>query len=173
MLRDRHEYPCWTIDVSPGGVAVLGLEKGAIGEPVIAYIDKLGRIEGQVARNFDRCFAIALQLPPAKRERLAQTLAWLVSHRTGGAPDNRERERVRLYGRRTTLTLPDGAKYRAAVIDLSVAGAALDVGAAPAIGTRVLVGRTSGRVARLLPTGIAVEFDTQLSVDDLHEGGTL
>ena len=95
MLSDRREYPCWTKDISPCGVAVLGLQKGLIGEPIIAHFDQLGRIEGAIARNFDSCFAIRMRLAPKKQEKFAQTLGWLVQHRQGGSPDNRIHERVK------------------------------------------------------------------------------
>ena len=45
MLEDRREYPCRTVDISPGGVAFAGLAKGRIGERVVAYLapDRSGR----------------------------------------------------------------------------------------------------------------------------------
>jgi hypothetical protein len=45
MLTDRHEYNCWTIDVSASGIAVLGPIKGTIGERIVAYFDQIGRVE--------------------------------------------------------------------------------------------------------------------------------
>jgi hypothetical protein len=86
MLRNRHEYPCWTINLSPGGIAVLGLEKGLIGERVVAYFNHIGRIEGMIARNFDQCFAVEMRLPAPKREKLSQVLALLVRRHTRGGP---------------------------------------------------------------------------------------
>ena len=38
MLRDRHEYPCATIDVSPMGVAIRGIERGSIGERIVGAV---------------------------------------------------------------------------------------------------------------------------------------
>jgi hypothetical protein len=62
------------------------------------------------------------------------------------------------------LTTPDGKQYRATLIDLSVQGAALNVDAAPPIGSLVTIGRTAARVARHFHKGIAVEFESQLPV---------
>jgi hypothetical protein len=81
MAHDRQEYPCRTINLSPGGIAILSMAKGFIGERVIAYFDYIGRIEGMIVRAFDSCFAVAMQLPAPKRERLTYTIAWLVSQR--------------------------------------------------------------------------------------------
>ena len=44
MLRDGCEYPCWTLDISLSGVAIIGGSKGSVGERVVAYIDHIGRI---------------------------------------------------------------------------------------------------------------------------------
>ena len=169
MLSDRREYPCWTKDISPCGVAVLGLQKGLIGEPIIAHFDQLGRIEGAIARNFDSCFAIKMQLAPKKQENFAQTLGWLVLHRQGGSPDKRIHERVKPYYRRTTMILTeDGNQYRSRLIDLSVLGAAFHVDAAPPIGSSVFLGKTPARVVRCYSTGIAVKFDQPLPEETLE-----
>jgi hypothetical protein len=173
MLRNRHEYPCWTINMSPGGIAVLGLEKGLIGERVVAYFSQIGRIEGMIARNFDNCFAINMQLPTPKCERLTQVLAWLVSHHTRGEPNKRAHERIKPYRRRTALTTPDGRQYLAVLIDVSILGAALNVNAAPPISSPVIIGRTSARVVRHFATGIAVKFDGQLRADTFGEDSRL
>src|ERR1019366_79494 len=94
MLRDRNEYPCRTINISPGGIAILSMAKGLIGERAIAYFDQIGRIEGMIVRNFESCFAVKLQLHALKRERIADTIDWLVNHHTCGVPDNRVHERI-------------------------------------------------------------------------------
>ena len=30
MLRDGQEYPCWTLDISPAGVAIIGDRKSVV-----------------------------------------------------------------------------------------------------------------------------------------------
>jgi hypothetical protein len=82
MLNNRHEFQCWTINVSPGGIAVLGLEKGAIGERVIADFHHIGRVEGLIVRNFDLCFALSLRLRAARTEKIEQVLDWLSNQQT-------------------------------------------------------------------------------------------
>jgi hypothetical protein len=49
-------------------------------------------------------FALALQLGPAKTDKVAQVLAWLAKRQTDGKPDRRAHARVRPYRRRITLT---------------------------------------------------------------------
>jgi hypothetical protein len=37
-----------------------------------------------IARTFKASFAVKLQMPPSKGEKLAEVIAWLVSHQTDG-----------------------------------------------------------------------------------------
>jgi hypothetical protein len=89
MLTDRHEYDCQTIDISSGGVAVLGPIKGAIGERVVAYFDQIGRVEGMIVRHFGTCFAVELRASMLKRDKLDLEIEILVKHRTKGAGNRR------------------------------------------------------------------------------------
>jgi hypothetical protein len=164
MLSDHTEHACWTINISRIGVALEGKPSGLIGERIVLYIDHIGRLEGMIARTFKASFAVKLQMTPSKGEKLAETLTWLVSHQTDGIPDNRQHPRIKTFRRGAILTTPDGNQYRATLIDLSIQGAALNVDAAPPIGSLVTIGRTSARVARHFAKGIAVEFESQLAV---------
>jgi hypothetical protein len=85
MLADGREYPCRTVDISAGGVAIVGTIKGKIGERVIVYLDRVGRIEGNIVRHFDGCFAITLRASPLKRQALAAEIARLIKEQTGRA----------------------------------------------------------------------------------------
>jgi hypothetical protein len=160
MLRSRNESPCWTVDLSPSGIAVLGFDKGMIGERIVASFSHIGWVEGMIARNFDNCFAFALQLGAAKRRKFAETLAWLTSHHIRGTPDRRSYERVKTYRRRLALATCDGQSCPAVLMDVSAIGAALYADFAPPLGSSVIVGRqTPARVVRHLEGGIAVAFD--------------
>lgn len=169
MLSDRVEHPCWTLDLSPSGVACRGLGNGLLGERVVAYIDQIGRIEGMIARQFDKCFALRIHAIATKRQKLEQKIAWVIEHHLSGRSDNRRHERIGPFHRRTTLKTPDGREYLAALIDVSIPGASLNVDAAPPIGSPVTVGHTSARVVRRFKDGIAVVFDNQLSAQIFTE----
>ncbi len=95
MLEDRREYPCQTIDISPGGVAFAGDAQGRIGERVIAYLSQIGRVEGTIARHFEDGFAIQMKLPVIKREKLADQLTWLANRQALGMAEDRRHERIR------------------------------------------------------------------------------
>ena len=175
MLRDRCERPCWTIDVSPNGLAVESDEKGQIGDPVVAYINQLGRIEGVLVRQFQKGFAVKALAPAAKTEKLAAQIAWLAQRQMFGAPGDLRRERLAPDGGRTTLTTPDGVEYVATVIDISSHGAAINVETAPPIGSPVTIGQTRARVVRHFAGGIGVTFQglsrTRIGASDAVDGG--
>ena len=74
MLADGREYSCRTFDISDGGVAIVSAVKGKLGERVVVYLDRVGRLEGTVVRHFGGGFAITLRAGALKREALASTL---------------------------------------------------------------------------------------------------
>jgi hypothetical protein len=74
MLEGGREYPCVTRDLSLMGMAIEGVSVGAIGERVIAYLEKLGRIEGKIVRRSEGWFAIELMGSPHKLDRLDEQI---------------------------------------------------------------------------------------------------
>jgi hypothetical protein len=74
MLSDGREYPCRTVDISAGGVAIVSATKGKLGERVVLYLDRIGRVEGRVVRHFGGGFAIALRATSLKQQTLASTV---------------------------------------------------------------------------------------------------
>ena len=165
MLANRQEFPCQTVDMSPGGVALIAPVRGAVKERVICYIDQIGRIEGTVARLFDSGFALALSVPLLKREKLADQLTWLGNRHVLGMPEDRRHERVAPRNPRSMLHLPDGRQIPVRMIDVSVSGAAFTAEAHPPVGTPVTLGQTPAHVVRGFNGGVAVEFARPFSAD--------
>ena len=159
MRVDRKEYDCTTLDMSPGGVA-LKAEAGAhIGERIVVYLNQIGRVEGICARVFDGGFAMTMQLPAIKRERLADQLTWLANRQGLGLAEDRRHARIVPRFAHSTLKLVSGLERRAKLLDISRSGAALTVDAQVPVGAAVTVGRTPAQVVRIFPGGIAVEFN--------------
>ena len=165
MLRDRREFACQTLDISPGGVAIVAPVRGAVGERVVAYFDHLGRLEGTVTRHLQEGFALAVSVPLLKREKLADQLTWLANRHALGLPEDRRHERVRPNIVRTQMQLADGQTFGARIIDLSLSGVAVAVDMKPPVGSPVLIGSTMGRVVRVFEQGVAVEFSRLLPAD--------
>lgn len=165
MLTNRQEFPCQTIDMSPGGVALIAPVRGAIQERVICYVDQIGRLEGTVARLFENGFALALNVPLLKREKLADQLTWLGNRHALGMPEDRRHERVAPRHPRGTLHLSDGRNVPVRLIDVSVSGAAFAAEVHLPVGTPVTLGQTPAHVVRGFNGGGAVEFARPFSAD--------
>ena len=165
MIEDRREFPCQTIDISVGGLALTAPVRGAVGERIVAYIETLGRIEGRVARHLDHGFAMTALLSPAKREAVVNKLMWLINHRDLGLPEDRRGERVEPRRTETLIRLPDGAKFPAQILDLSIFGVAVASETRPPVGSMLHVGSRPARVMRHFEDGLALEFALPLSYD--------
>ncbi len=158
MRENRQEFPCSTIDISPGGIAFASEQNVALGEKIIAYIAQIGRVQGIVRRQFVGGFAISMSLPALKREKLADQLTWLASRQELGMPEDRRHERIVPRNPHTTLTLPNGREILCKIIDISRSGVALSISQRPSVGSSVTVGQTRGQIVREFTDGVAVEF---------------
>jgi hypothetical protein len=169
MVENRHEYPCQTINMSPGGVLLLAPVQAAIGERVVAYLDHIGRIEGKVARHVPEGFALAIAATPRKREKLANQLTWLANRDALGLPEDRGHERIVPRQLATVLRLANGREFPITLIDVSRSGAAVAMADPPPVDTPVTLGRTPGKVVRHFQGGVAVEFLLPISPDRFDE----
>lgn len=169
MLEDRREYPCQTIDMSPGSAALITPVNGRIGERVIAYIDHIGRIEGEIVREYPGGFAIAINATLRKKDKLAAKLTWLANRHELNLPEDRRHDRVVPLDPLTTIRLPDNREYRCRITDLSYSGAALTVEYKPPIGSPVWLGNLRATVIRHTDEGIAVEFAVAQTRETLEE----
>ena len=158
MLEDRKEYPCQTMDVSPGSAALVTPVVGRIGERVIAYIDHVGRIEGKIVRIFPGGFAMSINATPRRRDKLAAKLTWLANRHELNLPEDRRHDRVTSVVNTVTVEVPDGRVFRARVVDVSLSGAALSTDTQPPLGSVVMVGKLRSQVVRHFDDGFAVEF---------------
>ena len=78
------DYDCRTIDVAAGGLAVESQEKGQMGDHVVAYIEPLGRLEGEIVRRLENGFALKMVTTPTKMEKLASQIRSLVRREISG-----------------------------------------------------------------------------------------
>jgi hypothetical protein len=169
MLENREEYPCQTLNMSPGGVAVLAPVKGKPGERIVMYLEHLGRLEGQVARQFDLGFAVQLSATRRKQDKLADQLTWLANRHELGLPEDRRHERIVPRQTGSILRLPEGREIGVRIIDISISGAAVNSAVQPPLGTPVTLGRQQAKVVRHFQGGIAVEFLRPLNIAEFDE----
>lgn len=165
MLEDRREFPCRTIDMSPGGVAITAPVVARAGERVVAYLDHVGRIEGVVVRHIEHGFAMSIWATLRRRDKLADQLTWLANRQILGLPEDRRHDRVAPRDALSSITLPDGSEINCRVIDVSLSGAAVASDLRPPIGTPVMLGKTHGTVVRHIEHGFAIEF-ARLGADE-------
>lgn len=169
MLSDRQEYPCQTVNISPGGALLVAAVSGQPGERIVVYLEHLGRVEGQVVRLTENGFSISIQATPRKRDKIASQLTWLANRQALGLPEDRRHERVVPLQAATTLRLENGREMPVRLIDISLSGAAVSMTSPPPLGTGVTIGRTAGKIVRHLPGGVAVEFLLPISPDRFDE----
>lgn len=168
MLEDRREYPCQTLNMSPGSVALTTPIVGRVGERVVAYVDNIGRVEGKIVRVFDGGFAMTIAATLRKKDKLAAKLTWLANRHELNLPEDRRHDRVSPGITSVVVSLPDGREFKARVLDLSLSGAALSFEAMPPVGSPLMVGKLRATVVRHAEEGVAVEFatlQTQASVE--------
>jgi c-di-GMP-binding flagellar brake protein YcgR len=169
MLEDRREFPCQTVDMSPGSLAVTSAVTGKVGERVVVYVDQIGRIEGQIIRTQADGFAMSISATVRKRDKIAAKLTWLANRHELNLPEDRRHDRISAKVSVITVALPDGRAYQARVVDISLSGAALALEVRPPIGSPIMAGKVRARVVRHFEEGIAVEFATQQTVASLEQ----
>ncbi len=159
MLSDRREYLCTLIDVALGGIGMEAPEAGSLGEPVVVYSDRLGRMQGKIVRYVDGGFALQLTQSEAATRKLSDRLERL--QRMTRTFDGRERRRdVRVPSADLTpmANLPSGPACE--IVNLSILGAEVKVaGQIPPIGALLRLGVLQGRVVRHTEHGVAVRFE--------------
>src|SRR5881275_2056288 len=155
MLADRREFPCQVLDMSPGGMAVIGPVSGTAGERIVAYIDHVGRLEGTISRVLPNGFAMSIAATPRKRDKLAAQLTWLANRHILGLPEDRRHDRIIPKNPRTTIVMPDGKALICRIIDMSLSGAAIASELRPELGLVVTLGKTPARIVRHIENGFA------------------
>lgn len=169
MLANYDEFDCIAVEMSPGDVIISCAGRPSQGERVIAYIDHLGRIEGTVQHMTPGGFNMTINASDRKREKLAAQLTWIANKHELGLPEDRRHDRLTPRDTQTELTLEDGSMHLCRIMDLSLSGAALDVEIRPPLGTAVRLGNMRGRIVRHFMEGVAMEFNSVQSREQLRE----
>lgn len=142
---------------SAGGAEIVAPLAPKLGETVVAYVDRVGRLEGRVLRVTRDGFVLSFSRRPARAKRLADTLTWVVNM----GPE-RDRRGARRYDKdeAATLVRPSGDAVACRILDISTTGAsiAIDAQSRPAVGEIVVVGKVSGQVVRHHEAGIGIAF---------------
>ncbi|MDF1778059.1 MAG: PilZ domain-containing protein [Rhizobiaceae bacterium] len=160
MCADFNEYECIAAKMSPGEVQFVCAARPRVYERIVAYIDHIGRVEGNVTQLLDNGFQIAVNATDRKRQKLAAQLTWFANKNELGLPEDRRHERIVPRSPNAEVRLADGDSYPCRIVDLSMSGAALELDERPAMGSQVMLGSMRARVIRHFDDGIAIEFVT-------------
>ena len=166
LTGEGEEFTCTTVDVCAGGLRINLARPLSKGENLVLYIDGIGRVEGIVARVLNEIgYAVQFNVPPRKRDKIADQLTWLINKDQLGLNDEREAER-RPGGGQVIAIYGKGVSIACAVADVSIFGVALKTaGPRPMIGDRVQIGERAGTCVRYIEGGFAVDFRTLHGTD--------
>ena len=170
MVSDRSEYVTQIRDITPDKATLTHSVPPELGERIIAYIEEIGRVEGEVADIDTDTFLMNFTNPSHKRDKIAAKLNWLQSRDEEGSPDQREHIRYEpSEDSNTMLCMPDGRKYDCEILDISLSGAAVKAAIIPSIGTHVVLGKTPGTVVRIHECGVGIRFTRMLEEPGLQK----
>lgn len=173
MLADGSEHNCCSIDISPGSASISASYLPARGSRLILYIDRLGRLEGEVQRVFQDGFAISFSVSDAKKRRLAEDLTWLANRDIADFVNKRGHARASATGSAATMMLEDGTLTGVTLIDVSLSGLGVRSDLLPPIGAVIRIGANRGRVVRHFEGGFGLSFtDLVTHRPDGHENSS-
>src|SRR6266508_3607628 len=90
---ERRQFACRAVNISNHAIALAAPVNGKLGERVIADIDRLGRLQGNVVRLLERGFVMTIAASDEERAALADKIEWLEKHKNLEVPDEHSHER--------------------------------------------------------------------------------
>ena len=169
MLDSQDDYPCTAVEMSSGDVLLSAPVKARSGEQVCLFLDELGGFTGVAEQQDPTGFIMAMQLSPAKRDKLADQLTWFANRHLIGLTDRRQHERIVPLTRQALFRLPEGRDHIVKILDISLSGVSIETNICPAVGTPIVIGRTPAVVVRHFDGGIACQFIKTFAVGEIDE----
>lgn len=173
MLESLSEYPCRTVNMSPGDMTLAAPVKAQTGEKVVVYLEEIGRLTGVAIRQTDTGFSIVMNLPLFKRDKLADQITWFANRHLFQSVADRRHHRVVPLMQRALMRFPDGRENIVKIVDISLSGAGLETDLRPEIGTRILLGSKSAMIVRHYDGGLGAEFEQPFRLGELDESTRL
>lgn len=167
MLPDMTEYPCQVSELTVDGAIFSTAAAPEAATQIVAYIDEIGRVEGQSGDAVPGGFRIIFSHKGGRRERFANRLAGRADKNTTAGTDLRRHARYAPEDGQSYITLPDGRIYPCEILDISLSGAAVKVDVMPSLGTYLMLGKMRGRIVRYIEQGVAIEFLKPLNTSQL------
>ena len=111
MLPDSSEHGCQVSDISIEGATFVAGVVPDKGQPLVAYLEQLGRVEAIAGDPIDGGFRVTFDQTGTRRERLATRVGWLEKERAVEQPEGRQFVRRELADGQSQITMPDGRTY--------------------------------------------------------------
>jgi hypothetical protein len=155
------------VSLSTRTVALTSPVRVAKGDKVVACIDQLGKLEGEVCSLLASGFVMSITATDEDREKLWRKIEWLEQHKNLDVSDKRNKPRFVPKNPHSKMISSDGRVERCKILDISATGAAISVEIVPEIGCILAIGAVVGRVVRQFKGGFAAQFVESLSDADL------
>lgn len=152
------EHTCTIMDVSLGGASIECENAPAVGTFVVLYAEGFNRLPGEIVRSRGNGAAILFDTN-VTREYVADKIMLYLGDLAASASATRRSERVPVPNARRFMR-ENGEAAEFEIIDISLSGASFRTKSRPPLGELLTIGRTVGRVTRVLEQGVAVEFVT-------------
>ena len=158
MRADRTEFECVAYIMSAGEVTIQTSVATVKDERIVAYLETVGRVAGQVTGITQHGFVMSIVAPSKHRDKLADKLTWLHNLNKSGINDDREQKRFTPVHDKCEISVVTGEVYQCRLIDMSSGGMAVNVDLKAPVGSLVKFEDASAVVVRNFQGGIALEF---------------
>jgi hypothetical protein len=156
----EYEEKCLVLDLSPDGAGLKSTCSVGSGTKIVLYVDGLGRFEGKIIRQDRLHVGVQFGYSKTTRERIAELIATYLE--CGPFIYTSTRSRPPLSARKIlhsfALEMASGEKQACDIVDITFSGASFKTDTRPAVGERVMFGKTAAVVVRHTEIGFAVSF---------------
>lgn len=169
MRADRTEHECLAYIMSAGEVSIQIAIATVKGEAIVAYLETVGRVAGQVTDVTQNGFVMSIIAPSKHRDKLADKLTWLHNLNKSGIQDDRIEKRFTPVHDKCEISVVTGESYQCRLIDMSIGGMAVNVDLKVPVGSLVKFEDASAVVIRNFQGGIALEFVEKPSISVINK----
>lgn len=169
MRADRTEHECLAYIMSAGEVSIQIAIATVKGEAIVAYLETVGRVAGQVTDVTQNGFVMSIIAPSKHRDKLADKLTWLHNLNKSCIQDDRIEKRFTPVHDKCEISVVTGESYQCRLIDMSIGGMAVNVDLKVPVGSLVKFEDASAVVIRNFQGGIALEFVEKPSISVINK----
>ncbi len=150
------------VDISESGLYMRCETTAGVGDYLIAYPEKLGRLVGKISRKDHGGVAVEFLMSETKRAFFSKQLDAVLAERPLlKIMERRASVRTKLSLEAAAVMEGESETFACRIVELSEDGAAVETDRVPPLGVRVRIGVLHGVVARHTPAGFALAFLSQ------------